>query len=294
MKTLAAALLFFSITAHAAWVQQFTPQELVDQQTRATAVFSADMAPLGQSLAPAPFMVDCGKVSGSGRWVDTKTWAWQLERALQAGERCLFSLKPGLKASNGEAVSGQNQYRFFAPGPWPRRVQPSPGSGIEEDQAFIITPAGPVLPASVEQNVWCEAAGVASRIPVRVVPEKQRKEILSSLHRVDKDDVVVSCVERLPPGVKMKLVWGKGVEVANGAKSTREESFIYPVREPFRATLSCEREKASAPCSPLSAITLEFSAAVDAVCARRFASSCPKVCGYRSIRTRRAAAAKTP
>ena len=222
------------------------------------------MAPLGQAKAPAPFMVDCGKVKGSGRWVDTKTWAWQLERALQAGERCLFSLKPGLKASNGEAVSGQNQYRFFAPGPWPRRVQPSPGSGIEEDQAFVITPAGPVLPASVEQNVWCEAAGVASRIPVRVVPEKQRKEILSSLHRVDKDDVVVSCVERLPPGVKMKLVWGKGVEVANGAKSTREESFIYPVREPFRATLSCEREKASAPCSPLSAITLEFSAAVDA------------------------------
>ena len=264
MKTLAAALLFFSITAHAAWVRQFTPQELVDQQTRATAVFSADMAPLGQAQAPAPFKVDCGAVGGSGRWVDTKTWVWQLDRALQPGERCIFNLKPGLKASNGEGVSGQNQYRFFASGPWPRRVHPSPGSGIEEDQAFVITPAGPVKPASVEQNVWCEADGVASRIPVRVVPEKLHNEILASLHRNDKNDVVVSCVERLPPGVKMKLVWGRGVEAANGYRSLKEESFIYPVRDPFRATLSCEREKASAPCSPLSAITLEFSAAVDA------------------------------
>ena len=46
----------------------------------------------------------------------------------------------------------------------------------------------------------------------------------------------------------MKLVWGRGVEAANGSRSLKEESFIYPVRDHFRATLSCEREKASAPC----------------------------------------------
>ena len=256
--------LALSCAAHAAWLQQFTPQELVDQQTRATAVFSTDMVPLGRADAPAPFIVDCGTAKGSGRWADTKTWAWQLERALQPGERCTFELRRGLKAVNGEGVSGQNRYRFYAPGPWPRAVTPSPGSGIEEEQAFVITPAGPVKAASVEQNAWCEADGVGNRIPVRLVPDKQRSEILAAIRRGGKDEIVVSCSERLPAGVKMKLVWGKGIEAENGAKSTREESFVYPVREPFRATLSCEREKASAPCSPLSAITLEFSAAVDA------------------------------
>ena len=266
MFTRAAALLSFALcgVAQAAWVQQFAPQELVDQQTRATVVFSTEMVPLGRAEGAAPFRVDCGAVPGSGRWVDTKTWAWQLERPLQAGERCQFELKPGLKAAGGEAVSGQSRYRFYAPGPWPRAVQPSPGSGIEEDQAFVITPAGPVKPASVEQYAWCEADGVGNRIPVRLVADKQRDEILAALRRGGKDEVVVTCSERLPAGAKMKLVWGKGIEAENGAKSTREESFVYPVREPFRATLSCEREKAAAPCSPLSNITLEFSAPVDA------------------------------
>ena len=230
--------LALSCAAHAAWLQQFTPQELVDQQTRATAVFSTDMVPLGRADAPAPFIVDCGTAKGSGRWADTKTWAWQLERALQPGERCTFELRRGLKAVNGEGVSGQNRYRFYAPGPWPRAVTPSPGSGIEEEQAFVITPAGPVKAASVEQNAWCEADGVGNRIPVRLVPDKQRSEILAAIRRGGKDEIVVSCSERLPAGVKMKLVWGKGIEAENGAKSTREESFVYPVREPFRALRS--------------------------------------------------------
>lgn len=250
--------------AHAAWVQQFAPQELVDQQTRATALFSADMAPLGRGDAPPPFKVDCGAVKGAGRWADSRTWTWQLERALQPGERCLFTLKSGLKALNGEGVGGQSRYRFYAPGPWPRAVYPAPGSGIEEDQAFVITPAGPVKPGSVALNAWCEADGVGNRIPLRLVAEPQRGEILAVLRRGGKDEIVVSCSERLPAGAKMKLVWGKGIEAENNAKSSREESFVYPVREPFRATLSCEREKASAPCSPLSAITLEFSAPIDA------------------------------
>ncbi len=252
------------MSATATWVENFSPQELIDQQTRATSIFSTDMVTLGQPLAPAPFRVDCGTVAGSGRWLDTKSWAWQLERPLQSGERCVFTLKPGLRAANGESVDGQRQYRFFAPGPWPRQVLPSTNSHIDEDQAFVIAPAGPVTIESVERNAWCEADGIGNRITVRAVPEKQRKEILASQHREGRDEVVIACAERLPPGARMKLVWGKGIQASNGAVTAREESFAYTVREPFRATLSCEREKASAPCSPLSAITLEFSASIDA------------------------------
>ncbi|MBN8474569.1 MG2 domain-containing protein [Sulfuritalea sp.] len=266
MPTRAAGLLclLLSCAGHAAWVQQFTPQELVDQQTRATASFNTDMVALGRPDAPAPFSVDCGAAKGSARWVDARTWAWQLERPLQPGERCLFAVRTNFRAVNGERIQGQNRYRFYAPGPWPRAVYPASGSSIEEDQAFIVTPAGAVKPASVEQNAWCEADGVGNRIPVRLLAAKERAEIVAATRRGGRDEIVLACSERLPAGTKMKLVWGKGIAAENGALSTKEESFVYPVREPFRATLSCEREKAGAPCSPLSDLTLEFSAPVDA------------------------------
>jgi uncharacterized protein YfaS (alpha-2-macroglobulin family) len=236
----------------------------VDRQTRATAIFSADMAPLGQPLAAAPFRVDCGGVGGSGRWTDTRTWNWQLERPLQAGERCVFTLKANLKDLSGEPVGGRSEYRFYPPGPWPRRIEPTAGAAIEEDQAFVLSPAGPVDPATIDQHVWCEAEGVGHRIPIRTVDTAQRAAVLDSLHRKDENELVLHCAERLPPGARMKLVWGKGVATTNGTRSKREESFAYTVRTPFRATLSCEREKASAPCSPLAPVVVEFSAPVAA------------------------------
>ena len=256
--------------AHASNVREFSPQGQIDQQIRATAVFSSDMVPLGRSDSPPPFSVDCGAVKGKSRWGDVKSWSYTLERPLQPGERCDFRLKPGLKAVNGEAVSGELGYAFFAPGPWPRSLTPRPGGAIEEDQAFVIDASGALKRSSVEANVWCEADGVGNRIPVRVLSDATRDEILNSLGRKSgPGTIVISCSERLPAGAKMRLVWGKGVESDNGgkpgaAKSSRNESFPYQVREPFRASFSCEREKSNAPCSPLSDLRIEFSAPVDA------------------------------
>jgi hypothetical protein len=258
-------LLFHAVVAQAASVQQFMPQGRIDQQTRATALFSTAIAQLGETTAPAPFTVDCGTVKGEGRWVDPRTWAWQLAQPLAAGERCQFTLRPGLVAQNGEAVTGKGRFEFFAAGPWPRSILPRPGGAVDEEQAFIINGGGPIKPASAEKDIWCEADGVGNRIAVRLVPDAQRREILSHVHgNFGPAPLVVACAERLPPGAKMKLVWGKGVEAANGAKSEKEESFVFTVREPFLAKLSCEREKAGAPCSPLSAVTVEFTAHAEA------------------------------
>ena len=123
--------------ANAAYLRQFSPQGQIDQQVRATAVFSADMVPLGKADAPAPFEVDCGEVQGQSRWSNPKTWGYTLDRPLQAGERCDFSIKPALKALNGEAVNSAS-YNFYAPGPWPRSMTPGQGYEIEEDQAFLL------------------------------------------------------------------------------------------------------------------------------------------------------------
>ena len=262
-----------SLPAQAFSVRQFSPQGAVDQQTRVTVVFDSDMVPLGKPDAPAPFIANCGKLKGKGRWSDARSWVYQLERPLQPGERCVFSLSNGLQSAEGKAqTAGEANYQFFAAAPWPRSLTPGVGQSISEDQAFIIETSGAVRRDSVERNVWCEADGVGQRIPVRVLAEAQRSEILTALRRPARPELLVlSCAERLPAGAKMRLVWGKGVEMASSEKSiggelksSREESFAYTVRQPFRASFSCEREKPDAPCSPLSDLRVEFSAMLDA------------------------------
>ncbi len=260
-----AAALLLSTMAGAAGVRQFSPQGQVDQQLRAVAVFTADMVPLGRPDALAPFSVDCGGIKGRARWSDARRWSYLLERPLQPGERCDFRIKPGLKAVNGEAVSGDSSYAFFAPGPWPRSLTPRPGGAIEEDQAFVIEAGGLLKRESVERNVWCEADGVGNRIPIRILPDAMRDEILLTLMRqAQLGTIAIACSERLPAGAKMRLVWGQGVEADSGVKSSRSEGFLFVVRDPFRARFTCEREKPDAPCSPLSDMRVEFSVPVDA------------------------------
>jgi uncharacterized protein YfaS (alpha-2-macroglobulin family) len=271
MKTaLKIALLITTLGAQATTIKQFQPQGRVAEQSRATVMFNSDMVKLGEPEAAAPFTIDCNGIAGEGRWVDSKIWAWQMSRPLQAGERCIFTLKTGLTASNGETITGKNRFEFFGAAPRPWRIQPAPGAAIEEDQAFIINGGGALNAKSLENNLWCEADGVGQRLPARPVSDALRNEVLLQVGGMGSAPLVVSCSERLPTASKMKLVWGKGIQAANGTPTEKEESFIYKVREPFKATLNCEREKAGAPCSPLSALSLNFNAPFDAKILSKF------------------------
>jgi hypothetical protein len=113
-----------------ATVKQFLPQGRIDQQTRVSAKFSTEMVKLGDTSAPSPFVVNCAKVGGEGRWVDASNWAWQMKRPLKSGERCEFVLRSDRVALNGEALSGKNRFEFFMPGPWPRAIFPRPKSSL--------------------------------------------------------------------------------------------------------------------------------------------------------------------
>ncbi|MFH2123608.1 MAG: MG2 domain-containing protein [Pseudomonadota bacterium] len=258
-------LLLQPFISSGASVKQFSPQGRIDQQTTITAQFSTKMVKLGDTAAPAPFVIHCGKVGGEGRWLDANTWAWRLDRPLQSGERCEFVLRSDLVTPNGEPLDGRKRFEIFAPGPWPRTIFPRPEATVAEDQAFIINVGGGLpTTASVEKSIWCEAEGVGNRIPVRLVPDSLRREILShSNTHSGQTALVLSCTEKLPPGARMKLVWDKDVETANGIKSPKQESFIYTVRAPFRADMTCTRENAGAPCSPLSAVNLTFTGQTD-------------------------------
>jgi len=78
------------------------------------------MVRFGDPRLPAPFELKCANttpVTGTGRWVDDKTWVYDFTQDVPAGVRCEFNLKPGLKSIAGEAVTGPAQYKFSTGGP---------------------------------------------------------------------------------------------------------------------------------------------------------------------------------
>lgn len=259
-SALTALLLALAGSAGAATVEHFQPLGKVAEQTRVTVRFSSDLVRLGDADAAAPFVIDCAGIAGSGRWSDARTWSWQLGRALAPGERCLFTLQEGFAGIGGETLNGRKRFELLGAPPRPWRIIPQPGQAIEEDQAFVINGGGPLDPASLADNLWCEADGVGQRLPTRPVGEAERKALLERVGGVGKTPLVVTCSERLPAGSRARLVWGKGIRAANGTPAEKDESFVYKVREPFRVTLVCEREKAGAPCSPLTGLNLSFNA----------------------------------
>ena len=179
-------------SAQAASIQQFQPQGRVADQTRATVRFSAPMIALGDTSAAAPFNIDCQGIAGESRWTDERSWAWQMSRPLQPGERCIFALKSGLTAASGEIIAGKTRFEFFGAAPRPWRIQPVPGSGIEEDQAFIINAGGPLDPKSLTDNLWCEADGIGHRLPARPVADALRKEVLQINGGMGSEPLVVT------------------------------------------------------------------------------------------------------
>ena len=122
--------LFFISSLHAASVQQFQPQGKVADQTRVTVRFSSPVIKLGDANAAAPFNIECNNIAGEGRWIDERSWAWQMSRPLQAGERCVFALKAGYTVANGESFTGKSRFEFFGAAPRPWAIRPAPGSGI--------------------------------------------------------------------------------------------------------------------------------------------------------------------
>ena len=96
---MAVALALASTGAIAATVQTFSPQGEVAKVRQARATFSEAMVRFGDPRLPAPFDIACvnpAPVTGSGRWVDDKTWVYDFTQDVPAGVRCEVALKPGI------------------------------------------------------------------------------------------------------------------------------------------------------------------------------------------------------
>jgi alpha-2-macroglobulin len=271
-----AALAAFAITAagHSAWALQITslsPQGEVAQVRQVVVKFDQGAVSFGDPKAASPVNISCSDAQaskGSGRWISEREWAYEFENDLPPGVRCAVQVASSFKGPKAEAISGALAYAFSTGGPFVRRILPSQGNRIDEEQFFVLELSGAAAPATVASNVWCTIEGVGERVNVKMIEGGQRTELLKAIGRekeakADPERFIsLACNRRLNPSGAVSIVYGKGVATTSGVANTVEKRFNYKVREPFMASFSCERENAQSPCLPISPMSLRFNAPI--------------------------------
>ncbi|WP_298011137.1 MG2 domain-containing protein [uncultured Aquabacterium sp.] len=263
-------------------VQTMSPQGEVAKVRQARVTFSDPMVKFGDPRLPAPAQVRCrneSPLTGSGRWVDDRTWVYDFTQDVPAGTRCDVSLNTGLASLAGQAVTGSKAFAFSTGGPAIVRAYPSADSGneIEEEQVFALLLNGAATRASIEQRAYCEVSGVAERLPVKVVDGAVRNDILKAVDLTAQQArvVTVQCGRPLPPDAQVKLVWAKGIATPSGVGSSADRVLSYRVRPPFTASFTCERVNARSDCLPIRPMRIEFSSPVPRKLAERIVLKTP-------------------
>ncbi len=265
----ACALILPGGAAFAASIQTFSPQGEVALVRQARATFSESMVRLGDPRLPDPFDTSCSgtsPLSGSGRWVDDKTWVYDFTQDVPPGVACEFQLKPGTVSLAGQVIADSKRFKFSTGGPAIVRAYPQPGedSIIEEEQVFVLLLSGQATPASIERSGYCEASGIGERLGLKVVGGPQRDAILKAvgLLRHQARAVAVTCARPLPNEARLSVVWAAGIETPSGVPNTAESRLQYKVRSPFSASFSCERTSSRSDCLPIRPVRVEFSSPV--------------------------------
>lgn len=250
--------------AHAVSISQVTPQGRVSEVQQVVVHTDADAVRLGNAQAAAPVRVQCAPaMAGTGRWNNAREWVWQFDQPLPAGTRCNVQTEKSFKLPSGQALAGAASYQLEVAGPAVIRTWPSSYTAIDEAQSFVLQLNGAATPDSVQQHVYCKAQDLGERIPVRLLDETATKKLLQALEiRAKGHYVALECNRRLTAGSSMQLVYGAGVQMANGVANTTAKALDFTVREAFTAELQCQRERANAGCLPIRDVVLTFAAPV--------------------------------
>ncbi|MBZ5497325.1 MAG: alpha-2-macroglobulin [Acidobacteriia bacterium] len=247
-------------------IQGFSPQGTVKRIRQVRVLFSEPMVPLGDPRVVAlPFDISC-PVPGTPRWADERNWIYDFDRDLQAGMRCEFRLKEGVRTLAGRDITGQRSFSFSTGGPAILRSNPDEGSeAIEEDQTFILELDGTPTEASVLEHVSLAITGIANRVGVRIVVGSERDEIVKSEYRYDKAPehlLLLQARQKLPASTRVSLVWGRGVASTSGIATEQDQILLFVTRSPFTARFSCSRENPEAQCVPITPMGVNFSGSV--------------------------------
>ena len=163
-------LAVFSRGASALQIASLSPQGEVAQVRQLVAKFDQGAVNFGDPKATAPLNVSCSDAQaskGSGRWISEREWAYEFENDLPPGVRCTAQLSSSFKPPAGQTFSGTTKFAFNTGGPFVRRISPSPGSRIDEEQFFVLELNGAVAPATLAGNLWCTIEGVGEKVAVK-------------------------------------------------------------------------------------------------------------------------------
>ncbi|MFH1146694.1 MAG: MG2 domain-containing protein [Pseudomonadota bacterium] len=262
-----------------ACVESFSPHGVVKKVRQVSVRFSEQMVAFGDPRLEDPLEMKC-PAKGKGRWADGKNWIYDFDEDLPAGIVCEFELKPGMKTLSGKELTGERAFSFSTGGPAVVRSEPYEGSGVDENQIFILTLDTEATEESIPANVSFSVEGIGERIGVRILKGEERNTILkaSSYYgreareiqfldeycaRLDGMPVIVlQAGQSFPNKAVVRLVWGKGVISAAGIPTTEDQVLSFKSRAPFLATFTCPRENPEAPCIPFLSMCLGFSAPV--------------------------------
>lgn len=271
LLTLAWLVAGATTSAQALTITALTPQGEVSRVRQISARFSDNAVQFGDARAPAPLSVSCDNAAvslGQGRWTGAREWVYDFTEELPPGVRCRVDAVSGFKSPAGKLLGGTQSYQFHTGGPYVQHIRPSPGQAIEEEQAFVLQLNGPATPESLQASVWCAVDGLGERVPIQPVDAKTRAALIDTLGwaaaaaRQPQRFAAFTCNRRLTPASRVQVVYGKGVATPSGVVNNVERRFAFEVREPFTASMRCERENAQAACLPVRPITLAFSAPV--------------------------------
>ncbi len=281
--------------AAAPQVDVFSPQGEAKAVRQVAVRFTEPVVAFGDPRLPDPFEIRCEgdpeKLKGRGRWADARNWVYDFEADLPAGQRCAFALKAGLKSAAGEPVGGERRFAFHTGGPAVITSLPREGDErIDDEQWFLLAFDTPLDEASLERDSWCEAQGVNEKIPLRILGERDKAQLVEAnkerafnlynvylkgrraipIARFRIEDrrwknlpvVAVRCAQRLPAGAEAGVVIGAEVKTRTGLTRGTEQRLAFRVRLAFAVKFSCERANRDAACLPTAPMQLEFNAPV--------------------------------
>lgn len=259
----------FSILVSVSFAQNQNAVDFVSPQGSAKSVsqihirFRQPMIRLGELSFQAPAQSSCFK-NGSGRWVDTRNWVYDLNEPMPGGLKCQIKV-------------GNQNFEFNTGGALIRSVFPPGYREIQPDQSFVLVLDSKVNDRSVEQNAYFSAENLGDRLPVQVVRGSERERVIKAAQEEFKYDgdafkgdlLVIRSSRKFPAGLALNLIWPKSVQSESGQISENPQSFEFKVKPAFTASFSCDREAPGKPCIPLGQFRLSFSAPIETALAKQ-------------------------
>lgn len=246
MKLLVLSALIFLISqAHGKAL--FQPHLDHEQAHELTWVFTQPVKDWGKTSKDL-VKLTCGETTPDFdvKWNNATTFKITPKKNFDPGQNC-----------SGELVELKEKFSFSVPKATVLEVLPWNFDSLEEDSSFVLTLDAQVSPALVEKSSYVEVDGMSEKVELTVVEGEKKVQALKAIYREDSRGTYVLAPKRNFP-VSRRISF---VVKEDFAHAYNKEGKI---RDPFSAKATCDRTNASAPCSPLGRIGLEFTNEVPA------------------------------